>query len=56
MPKIGLERNTFENLAENQYAWTVIPEEEILSKNQYEIIANSRPLKPWILIKKKSGF
>ena len=56
MPKIGLERNTFENLAENQYAWTVIPEEEILSKNQFEIIANSRPLKPWILIKKKSGF
>ena len=53
MPKIGLKRNTIENLVQNQYAWTVIPKEEILSKNQYEIVANSKTLKPWILIKKK---
>ena len=52
MPKIGLERKTIENLVENQYAWTVIPKEEILSKNQFKIIADSKPLKPWILIKK----
>ena len=53
MPKIGNGKKYFEELKKDQYAWTAYDKDTISKKDNIEIIAESKVLEPWKLIKKK---
>ena len=53
MPNIGEGLNSMEELKRNQYAWTTIPNQEIITQNEFEIVSESEILFPWKLIIKK---
>ena len=56
MPKIGQGIDKMEELEKEQYGWTKLAEDKILSDNNFKLIAAPQILKPWKLILKKKFF
>ena len=52
MPKIGKGKKYIEELKKDQYAWTAYDRDTILMNNNIKIVAESKILEPWKLIKK----
>ena len=53
MPKVGQGIENIEDLKPNQYAWTTISKNEILTNNKLKLIESPEIFKPWKLVLKE---
>ena len=53
MPNLGNGVSTLDDIEKNQYAWTSIKDKNLVNKDKYSIVYDSKNLHPWKLVIKK---